>query len=198
MAEGGSGGQGYGGQDALAVHFRKMAHNNAWANRRLLGGCAMLSDAEFRARRTNFFPSLHETLNHNLLVDLYYIDALERGGVGLTFRSDFVPLGAAALITAQAESDRRLIAFCGRLTPDGLVSSVSTDRGEDGQVEERIDDLLAHLFQHQIHHRGQAHAMLAGTHVPPPQLDEYFLRFDSAGAREDLRRFDLLPPEELR
>ena len=34
--------------------------------------------------------------------------------------------------------------------------------------------LLAHLFQHQIHHRGQAHAMLAGTAVKPPQLDEFF------------------------
>ena len=34
--------------------------------------------------------------------------------------------------------------------------------------------LLAHLFQHQIHHRGQAHAMLAGTTVEPPQLDEFF------------------------
>jgi uncharacterized damage-inducible protein DinB len=34
---------------------------------------------------------------------------------------------------------------------------------------------LLHLFQHQIHHRGQAHAMLAGTNVAPPQLDEFFL-----------------------
>jgi uncharacterized damage-inducible protein DinB len=31
-----------------------------------------------------------------------------------------------------------------------------------------------HLFQHQIHHRGQAHAMLAETAVSPPQLDEFF------------------------
>jgi hypothetical protein len=34
--------------------------------------------------------------------------------------------------------------------------------------------LLAHLFQHQIHHRGQAHAMLASTCVAPPQLDEFY------------------------
>ena len=33
---------------------------------------------------------------------------------------------------------------------------------------------FAHLFQHQIHHRGQVHAMLAGTPVKPPQLDEFF------------------------
>ena len=34
--------------------------------------------------------------------------------------------------------------------------------------------LLAHLFEHQAHHRGQAHAMLSGTAVAPPQLDEFF------------------------
>jgi uncharacterized damage-inducible protein DinB len=39
---------------------------------------------------------------------------------------------------------------------------------------ERRDRLLMHLFQHQIHHRGQAHAMLSATAVKPPQLDEFF------------------------
>ena len=43
-----------------------------------------------------------------------------------------------------------------------------------GVEHETVTRLLAHLFQHQIHHRGQAHAMLAGTHVKPPQLDEFF------------------------
>jgi uncharacterized damage-inducible protein DinB len=37
-----------------------------------------------------------------------------------------------------------------------------------------MDRLLLHLFQHQIHHRGQAHAMLSATSVRPPQLDEFF------------------------
>jgi uncharacterized damage-inducible protein DinB len=39
--------------------------------------------------------------------------------------------------------------------------------------------VLAHLFQHDIHHRGQVHAMLAGTRVAPPQLDEFFLAQDA-------------------
>ena len=53
-----------------------------------------------------------------------------------------------------------------------------TDRGEEGMIPERIGDLLAHLFIHQIHHRGQVHAMLSGTSVKPPQLDEFFLDYD--------------------
>lgn len=30
------------------------------------------------------------------------------------------------------------------------------------------------LFQHPIHHRGQAHGMPSGTAIAPPQLDEFF------------------------
>jgi uncharacterized damage-inducible protein DinB len=43
-----------------------------------------------------------------------------------------------------------------------------------------MDRLLLHVFQHQIHHRGQAHAMLSGTSVQPPQLDEFFSADESA------------------
>lgn len=181
----------------LTAHFRKMAHSNAWANWRLLSACARLSDEEFRAARTSFFPSLYETLNHNLLVDLYYIDALERAGLGRQVGTRFVQLGADALMEAQAVSDRRLIAFCDGLTDTSLSLTIPIDRGAVGMVDERIDDTLAHLFQHQVHHRGQAHAMLAGTEIKPPQLDEYFLLYDSQQTRVELRRLDLLPPEEL-
>ena len=55
-----------------------MACNNAWANHRLLAACARLAQADFIAPRTSFFPSLKATLNHNLTVDWYYVDALER------------------------------------------------------------------------------------------------------------------------
>ena len=54
-----------------------------------------------------------------------------------------------------------------------LQRIVSVHRGTSIQ-HERMDRLLLHLFQHQVHHRGQAHSMLSGTSVSPPQLDEFF------------------------
>jgi len=48
-----------------------------------------------------------------------------------------------------------------------------------GRIQiERTDDLLLHLFMHQTHHRGQVHAMLAGSSVRPPQLDEFLTASD--------------------
>ena len=150
------------------------AHNNAWSNHRLLRACAALTRAEFEAERTSFFPSLMLTLNHNLTVDWFYVDALEGGELGYAAFADPTPCRTpAALAPAQAAIDRRLIAVCEALADSDLARDVRVRRDTRVQIE-RTDRLLMHLFQHQVHHRGQAHAMLAGTAVKAPQLDEFF------------------------
>ena len=168
---------------AVRSPFSLMALNNAWANDRLIAACEILSDAGYAAPRTSFFPSLRATLNHIHAVDRYYIDALTRGGLGPHAFYDAPDFrSAAALRPAQAMLDQRLIRFCDGLAPGDEAGFAVTNRGGQGMVEERVDHLLLHLFQHQIHHRGQAHAMLAGTEVKPPQLDEFFLAFDGGRA----------------
>lgn len=158
----------------LVQTFRAFAYNNAWANHRLLTACASLGQADVEAERTGFFPSLQRTLNHIYCIDHFYIDALEGGWLGPAAWANQVPYPTIAeLKPAQAAMDRRLIALCNALTPEALDGIVRVNR--DTRVQnERRDRLLMHLFQHQIHHRGQAHAMLSGTSVAPPQLDEFF------------------------
>ncbi|MDP3675048.1 MAG: DinB family protein [Novosphingobium sp.] len=154
--------------------YRAMAYNNGWANHRLLAACAGLSQADFVAPRTGFFPSLRATLNHILIVDRFYVDAMEGGTLGPTTWANPEPCETAiTLRDAQREADRRLIAVVERLGMADLDRVVDIHRGDRIQ-RERIDRLLLHLFQHQIHHRGQAHAMLSATEVRPPQLDEFF------------------------
>jgi uncharacterized damage-inducible protein DinB len=159
---------------SLVGTYRAMAYNNAWANHRLLNACAGLTQEDFEATRTSFFPSLKATLNHILVVDRFYVDALEGGWLGPKAWADPVPCATVAdLRRAQADVDRRLIAVCEALTDASLGTIVRLNRDTRVQTERR-DRLLLHLFQHQVHHRGQAHAMLAGTGVKPPQLDEFF------------------------
>ena len=165
----------------LAHHFATMAYNNAWSNLRLQRACGALTQAEFVAPRVSFFPSLKATLNHIVTVDWYYIDALERALAhrepnheSWRFYEPEEPFDTcAALTVAQREVDRRLVVACTALTDDRLDLPVPVVRRVGVQTESATR-LLAHLFQHQIHHRGQAHAMLAGTSVKPPQLDEFF------------------------
>jgi uncharacterized damage-inducible protein DinB len=174
--------------------YRAFAYNNAWSNYRLLTACANLNQDDFEADRTGFFPSLQMTLNHIYVVDLFYVDALEGGWLGPKAWENPVPCPSLTeLSAAQAYVDKRLIAICNALTPDLLGGIVQVNRNTRVQTERR-DRLLMHLFQHQIHHRGQAHAMLSGTTIKPPQLDEFFsiaeaplraAEFDSLGWTEE-------------
>ena len=159
---------------SLVTTYRAMARNNAWANHRLLAACAGLSQAEFEAPRTGFFPSLKATLNHILIIDWFYVDGLEGGWLGPKAFANREPCATVAdLAREQAAVDRRLIALCEALTEASLGDTVRINRDTRVQTERR-DRLLLHLFQHQVHHRGQAHAMLSDTGVKPPQLDEFF------------------------
>jgi uncharacterized damage-inducible protein DinB len=176
----------------LVKHNIRMAQNNRWSNDRLYRAVQALKPGEFEAERTSFFPSIRETLNHILSVDIYYFDMLVEGRAGLgvfdTY-SDFDD--PAKLADAQVAQDEKLVAYCKKLSAADLDRRVSTDRGDDGQIPERIGDLLAHLFLHQIHHRGQVHAMLSGTSVKPPQLDEFFLDFDLKLRVQEMARLGL-------
>jgi uncharacterized damage-inducible protein DinB len=159
---------------SLLQSLRAMAYNNAWANHRLHTACATLSQAEFAAVRTSFFPSIQATLNHILIIDWFYVDALEGGTLGPAAWANPIPCATLSeLRPAQSSVDRRLIAWCDGLAENGADQIIHVHRGTRAQTE-RADRLLLHLFQHQIHHRGQAHAMLSGTQIAPPQLDEFF------------------------
>lgn len=173
--------------------MRRMARNNRWSNDRLYRAVLALRPGEFEARRTSFFPSIAETLNHVLAVDLYYLDALEEGGQGPAAFHDFIPHArASTLEAAQRAWDERLIAFCDGLSEGDMERRVPTDRGAAGVFPERVGDLLAHLFLHDIHHRGQVHAMLSGTSVKPPQLDEFLLDFDRPVRRDEMARLGMI------
>ena|SRR6187402_564373 len=171
--------------------LQRFAANNAWANLRLLRACAELSAEAFAAPRTSFFPSLPETLNHILIVDWYYLDGLERGGRGRGCFEKDVPFPELPALTAeQRAADRRLVAFVNRLAAEDLAKSVTFERADFLQTE-TVGDTLLHLFTHQIHHRGQAHAMLAGTDVKPPPLDEFFMSTDLPLRRKELEELGL-------
>jgi uncharacterized damage-inducible protein DinB len=165
------------------------ARANRLANRRLLGVVATLPDTEFHAPRTSFFPSLALTLNHVLNVDHYYLAALHGDAAMRHVWASYVPAQTALELAArQDDSDQRLVAFCEGLRPGDEDRIVAFDRGAGIETgpREPLGRVLAHLFMHQTHHRGQAHAMLAGTAVKPPQLDDFILLGDRVHRADDM------------
>ena len=164
---------------SLARVLSIQAHANRLANRRLQASLAGLSTSDLHARRTSFFPTLIGTLNHLLAVDRYYIAALHgEPDMELQYRR-FAPHDElASYAAAQDASDNKLIAFCDKLDDVGANAVVDMLHGDSATKSDLACLVLEHLFMHQTHHRGQVHAMLAGTQVKPPQLDEFLMRVD--------------------
>ncbi|RYE86623.1 MAG: damage-inducible protein DinB, partial [Hyphomicrobiales bacterium] len=158
--------------------FRKLAQNNCLANHRLHSACLQLGPGEFEAVRTSFFPTIRMTLNHILTVDWFYVDALEGGTLGVKAWEVEEPFDAMpALAEAQRAVDERLLALVESLDDTKLAAPTHMHRATH-IASDRTDDVLLHLFLHQTHHRGQVHAMLSGSSVAPPQLDEFVMTGD--------------------
>jgi uncharacterized damage-inducible protein DinB len=172
----------------LLAFLRTQARANRLANRRLHAATRSLSREDYDAPRTSYFPSLAKTLEHILAVDLYYLAALhgERGAERIWREAPAgVPLETIA--AAQASSDQRFIDHVESLSAPRLDEIVEMERGEGRIQRERRGHVIAHLLNHQVHHRGQVHAMLAGTAVAPPQLDEFLMPSEAHFRVDDLR-----------
>lgn len=173
--------------DTLRV-FRKLAQANRLANARLHRVCATLDPAELIAPRPAFFGTIQATLNHILMVDRFYLNALLGHSLDRSFLEEATHCPDLATLAAwQATSDLALLAHVESLTPESLIAIVAIDRGARIQHDRR-DDVLSHVFQHQTHHRGQVHGLLSLTTVKPPQLDEFIVGDDWAARAEDIAR----------
>lgn len=168
--------------------FRKLAQANRLANARLHAALATLPPGAYDAARPSFFGSIRATLNHILLVDRFYINALLGGRLHRPMLDEARACPDLATLAGwQAAEDARLLAHVQSLTPARLTDIVVIDRDSRDQHDRR-DDVLSHLFQHQTHHRGQVHDMLSATPVAPPQLDEFIVGDDAAARAGDMAR----------
>ena len=98
--------------------YRRLARNARLANCRLAAAIAALRPGEWDAPRTSFFPSLRATMNHIYTVDLFYLDALQGGTLGIAAFSVAEPYTrSAALFAAQMMLDQTAIALVDAMTP---------------------------------------------------------------------------------
>jgi len=165
----------------LKTHVEMMASYNAWANRRLFGAAASLPDAAYRQPVGVFFGSLHGTLNHLLVADRIWMRRLTGQGDAPTRLDAILFEKLDALREAREIEDRRIRDYVESLSSSDLDArfEYANTRGQ-AQRQPRWEALV-HLFNHQTHHRGQAHACLTRLGVSePPSLDLVVLQREQA------------------
>lgn len=149
-----------------------LARYNAWANHKLYHAAEGLPDHQYRADRGAFFKSLHGTLNHLLVSDRMWM-ARFAGRPPLPARLDAIVFDDFdALRTARGEEDTRIITYVDGLDARALAGTFSFQaQSMPGRYVQELGPALDHLFNHQTHHRGQAHAILTGLGAEAPGLD---------------------------
>jgi uncharacterized damage-inducible protein DinB len=161
-------------------HFRTLARYNQWANRRLYDACALLDDADYRKRRPAFFGSIHGTLNHLLVGDRVWLGRIEHVPSGVETLDQILYDDFAALRAAREAEDRRIVAMTNWLDAAALARTLDYANMAGAPQRTRLDWVLTHVFNHETHHRGQAHGLLSQTAVPPPPLDLIFYLREAA------------------
>ena len=148
----------------MTARYRMFAGYNAWCNERLYDAAAQVSDADYRADRGVFFKSLHGTLNHLLVGDHIWMQRFTGEGavpesLDAILYDDFADLRAA-----RRAEDRRISRYVEGLT-DADLAGVLRYRTfvNPATIEQPLAPALDHFFNHQTHHRGQAHALLSAV-----------------------------------
>ena len=153
-------------------NFRQLADYNDWANRRLYGAALAMPDEAYRRRTGVFFGSLHGTLNHLLLTDRVWLKRLTGEGEHPNRLDAILFEEREDLLRARLAEDARLKRVIGGYSEADLGQAVSYQTMSGQPQRQMLQDILLHLFNHQTHHRGQAHACCSiVTGQEPPSLD---------------------------
>jgi uncharacterized damage-inducible protein DinB len=152
----------------MKAHFILMAEYNAWANRRLYHMANQLPDELYRKDVGAYFKSMHGTLNHLLTADRIWLRRLTGTGENPTQLDAILCDDLASLTDARIQEDARIVQLVQSLEPAELDEPFAfrMRNGTPNQLER--GEVLAHLFNHQTHHRGQAHTILTVLGVSEP------------------------------
>lgn len=167
----------------LATHLRAMAAYNRWANRRLYAAAAALPEEDYRRPAGAYFGSLHGTLNHLLATDRNWMARFEGTGEPANRLDATLFERLEDLRAAREREDERIVGHVSGLSAADLDAALDYVTSDGRPHSQPRWEALAHFFNHQTHHRGQAHAILTRLGVAEPlPLDLLAMQREAARA----------------
>jgi uncharacterized damage-inducible protein DinB len=157
---------------------RVMARYNRWMNDKLYAVAGELTDEERKRDRGAFFKSIHRTLNHLLLADRVWLGRFtgvtlpdgDMGPGGIRTLDQELFADFAELRRERAKTDDELDAYVATLTTEALAGNLRFLRR--GVMNEfPLWHAVAHVFNHQTHHRGQVTTLLMQAGHDPGSTD---------------------------
>ncbi len=164
-------------------HFIRLAQYNAWFNGELFGHASKLDDDARKQDRGAFFGSIHDTLDHILLCDRSWLGRVAQsdlpfpslGGADLVFDMKDVRQGVTQdwdeLCAFRKETDAIMEDFVRELTPALLARDVRYRNSKGIAFANPLWHVVAHVFNHGTHHRGQVTTLLMQAGIDPGPTD---------------------------
>jgi uncharacterized damage-inducible protein DinB len=145
---------------------RTMAAYNAEMNRRVFAAAARLPDAERRRPRGAFWGTIHGTLCHLLWGDRIWMSRFDGWPKLAVIQKDSAGLveDFAELHRLRVDADEKIAAWADRIDEAWLAGDmVWFSQSAQKELRQPRAFLVTHFFNHQTHHRGQAHAMITAA-----------------------------------
>jgi uncharacterized damage-inducible protein DinB len=168
------------------MHFRGFALYNRWANSQLYAAAARLSPEALTQDRGAFFKSVLGVLNHLLLTDRLWRARFEERSPGAYRLDEILHEELEDLAQARVAEDKGIIGYVFALEEADYAAPLEYKTGTGVAYSEKTSALLAHWFNHQTHHRGQAHDLICqalGAENAPPLDLLIYQRFIAAEDR---------------
>jgi uncharacterized damage-inducible protein DinB len=155
-------------------YVRTMARYNEWQNRSLYSAADTLDEAGRMHDRGAFFGSIHGTLSHLMWADQQWMSRfsdVEKPPALIKASPGNYP-DWPDLRSRRVSFDSRIVEWADTMQPDWLHGDLTWYSGlAKSDVRKPRWFLVAHFFNHQTHHRGQAHAMLTAAGARPEDTD---------------------------
>ncbi len=153
--------------------FRMLAQYNRWANMALYRVAAECPAEDLAQERGAFFHSILGTLNHLVVTDRMWLSRMQGNSPRGTKLDDIVCTEFAQLWQARKELDEQIVKFVFGLQEQALAAPLAYSTSSGAPQSQPLHQVLSHVFNHQTHHRGQAHDLLGQALTPAktPVLD---------------------------
>jgi uncharacterized damage-inducible protein DinB len=168
----------------MKAHFQMFAAYNQWANTLLYGATQLLPDVDYRLDRGAYFRSVHGTLNHILVGDRIWMKRFTGEGDAPKRLDAIICDTFEKLAIERGREDERITDWISHLDAKAFAGRFSYMTVTDMRtVSQRLAPALAHFFNHQTHHRGQAHGLLTGFGLEAPVLDLVYFQRSEEGRK---------------
>ncbi|MCR9146758.1 MAG: DinB family protein [Rhodobacteraceae bacterium] len=160
-------------------YCRSMARHNAWQNRQYADQLRGLSLTDLTRDRGAFFGSILGTLSHLVWADQAWMarfDPSVDGPVGDVAESVSLCPTLGVWSAERHHLDGKISHWAGALRAVDLSGDLAWHSASTGgAMRVPLAACIAHMFNHQTHHRGQIHAMMTAAGLTAPVSDLFLL-----------------------